>query len=279
MVGVEKFLERINEWVNEEIEKHEVFKPSDSCSAWELCYLGPWTFWCGTQSWEGKHRDFSPRGEQRALIRVPTESATSTWERNPSLSVQSWDEGAWPRTDQEHTDWERRSFSSNANWALHLFPISRWGECAASPDTGLIQSSEGHFKKSRLFWGPEKGSGENVSEAEIYQQNRPEETCHQLGTKGITGIEEQEDGHCSWFLNECDGSHPFGKYLLYQAGPWRIIEMIFISFLVGANIGHNSYWVHLPRSLGFCLIYSCEYNVNAKDVAFNIIKLFALLLF
>lgn len=85
-----------------------------------------------------------------------------------------------------------------ADWRLltkafvSSFPHRR-GEGAAPPDTGLqFQSSEGYFKKSRLFRGPEKGSGENVSEAEIYQQNRPKETCHQLGTEGITGTKEPD---------------------------------------------------------------------------------------
>ncbi|EHB14561.1 Homeobox protein DBX2 [Heterocephalus glaber] len=83
-----------------------------------------------------------------------------------------------------------RFFTLQMNFRNH-FTWKRLGqgrrECAASADTGLqFQSSEGHFKESCVFGGPEKGSGKDVSEAEIHQQNRPKETCHQLGTKGIT---------------------------------------------------------------------------------------------
>lgn len=59
---------------------------------------------------------------------------------------------------------------------------------AASADPGLkFQSSQGDFTKSCVLRGAEKGSGENVSEAEIHQQNRPKETRGQLGTEGVTG--------------------------------------------------------------------------------------------
>lgn len=68
---------------------------------------------------------------------------------------------------------------------------------AASADPGLkCQSSKGDFKKSCVLRGPEKGPGENVSEAEIHQQNRPKETRCQLGTEGVTGedlVPEQKD--------------------------------------------------------------------------------------
>lgn len=90
-----------------------------------------------------------------------------------------------------------------SNPAVLLYLSARRRTRAASADPGLtFQSTEGDFKKSCVLRGPEKGSGENVSEAEVHQQNRPKETCRQLGTEGVTGTHEEEDTSYFWFQHD-----------------------------------------------------------------------------
>lgn len=94
--------------------------------------------------------------------------------------------------------WESEGASSLTLCLFVLLLSARRRTRADSADPGLkCQSSKGDFKKSCVLRGPEKGPGENVSEAEIHQQNGPKETRCQLGTEGVTGTNEGQDASYS----------------------------------------------------------------------------------
>lgn len=118
-----------------------------------------------------------------------------------------------------------------SNPAGLLYLSARRRTRAASADPGLkFQSTEGDFKKSCVLRGPEKGSGENVSETKVHQQNRPKETCCQLGTEGVTGTHEEEDTSYFWFQHDAACSLAWMSCARHGTVPQSVLKCLFWIF-------------------------------------------------
>lgn len=202
--------------------KNEVFKPPASCSAWELCYLGLWTFWHSTQNREGKCRYFSPRAGQRALIRFSTESATKTWERSRALSVRHSEMGEPGHRADKEDPGEDAGFSTSTNWLCILFPsLDEESVLPLLAQDSNSKARRGILRRAVFSEDQRKALEKMFQKQKYISKIDRKKLAINLGLKESQVLRSRNS---FWFLNEYDGSHPFGKCLLYQAGPWALLR-------------------------------------------------------
>lgn len=95
-------------------------------------------------------------------------------------------------SSRRHHDRRNQSFSDQTSLPL---PPRSLLLLLGGPGPGNIfvapgppgEAQEGHAAAGRVLGPAEEGPGENLPEAEVHQQTRPEETGRETGPEGLTG--------------------------------------------------------------------------------------------